>query len=186
MSCMHTAMAGFAKCHSVRDNESQTRLQGEVFDMMSMKVAGLSTRTALVAIAPEDGVPPYFQLIAEPSPFSIERPTVFVSIAPCAFASACLRTKDLGIVISAEGCFASRTGLYPWLMTLAPALLAAPSSIAPVRMNLKGGTASLAYLLHFRLSGHHKAILPQIEPRYVDVSIRRWEAYTGQKAVLEG
>jgi len=53
-------------------------------------------------------------------------------------------------------------------------------------MNPKWARASLTDLLQQRLLRDHLIhIVPKIEPRYVDVIVKRWEDYTGKQAALE-
>jgi DNA modification methylase len=61
--------------------------------------------------------------------------------------------------------------------------LANSSRAGAIVVDLFGGSGSTMIACE-RL--HRQARLMEIDPRYADVAVRRWQGYSGQQATLEG
>ena len=180
------AMATLAERDSVAHVKAEIGIRCPRLDVMGVQFSLGSAAHTHEAISTIDADSPFGQVARMPRAFSFEASTVSPSRSTGADLSmrlAGLRAvhgPSLSIHVAFERNTASSANQNG--RPLLPAGLAAPFGGYPIRMDGEWRSAPTAHALEHRFSdGHDHSIAQQLEPRYVDVAVARWEKFTGRK-----
>jgi len=149
---------------------------GPGLDVMSVDVAGRSAVLATPAIPGEDRLAPCLQVGRPPRPFVFQRLAALpVTRSGSYHASGLTAAGTIAPTVRVALERDAADGAVEPGGTVTPTRLAAPLRCRARWRRREYRSTPLAGLFH-------SFIITQIEPRYVDVAVKRWEAYTGKEA----